>query len=125
MYYYCCTVGTETAVGSVTLLRAETTYISITWTQPDYSPLGVRLDYQYSLFCETQPYFTTQIYAPLHYKGMNFTRMKPGSVCKATFAVIYNPSEFDRGVDYLFETLQLRKAYVDTLYSAWFSLLRQ
>ena len=43
--------------------------------------------------------------------------MKPGSVCKITFAVFYNPSEFDRGVDYFFETLQISKAYVYTLYS--------
>ena len=112
MQYYYCTVGTETAVGPVTILRAETTYITVTWTKPKYSPVRIRVDYQYSLLCEEEPYFRKQAYLPLHDDEMTFTGMKPSSVCKLNFAVFYNPSELDQGVNYLFETLQSSKAYV-------------
>ena len=111
MQHYYCTVGTETAVGPVTILNAGTTYISVTWTQPEYSPVQIRLDYQYFLLCGEHPYFTKRVYIPFDDDGKIFTGMKPGSVCKLNFAVFYNPSEVDRGVNYLFETLQTGKAY--------------
>ena len=111
MQYYYCTVGTETAVGPMTVENVGPTYISVTWTPPKYSPVKIRVNYQYSFVCEEQPYFTQQAYLPYHHVGMKLTGMKPGSVCKVTFAVFYNPSELDRGVDHLFETLQISKAY--------------
>ena len=117
MYYYHCTVGTETAMGRVTTLRVGATYITVTWPKPKYSPVSVRVDYQYSLFGEKQPYFTNRTYVPAHCNRMDFTRIKPGSVVKVTFAVLYNPSALDRGVNYIFETLRLRKAYGYSLYS--------
>ena len=89
--------------------------------------VSTRVDYQYSLLCERQPYFKTQIYAPLQHNAINFTEMKPGSLQKFNFAVFYNPSEFDRGVNFLLETLQLSKAYeyVYILQNAWFSVAVQ
>ena len=96
----------------MTIVNVGTTYIRVTWTRPKYSPLKIRVDYQYSLWCEEQPYFRNRAYLSFDYNEMNFTGLQPGSVCKITFAVFYNPSEFDRGVNYLFETLQSRKAFI-------------
>ena len=112
MQHYYCTVGTETAVGPVTILRAGTTYIRVKWPQPKYSPVKIRVDYQYSLFCEEEPYFRERVNVPLHDDEMNFTGMEPGSDCRLNFAVFYNPLELDRGVNYLLKTLQSSKAYV-------------
>ena len=94
------------------IVKVGTTYITVSWTRPKYSPLKIRLDYQYSLWCEDQPYFRNRVYLPAHCDGMNFTEMEPGSACKVTFAVVYNPSEFGRGVTYLFQALQSSKAYL-------------
>ena len=111
MYYFYCTVGTETAAGPVIIVKVETTYITVYWTKPKYSPIEIKVVIQKSLLCERQPYSLQTMYVPAHCEGeMNFTRMKPGSVCKVTYVVIYNPSESDRGVDYFFETLPLSKA---------------
>ena len=76
-----------------------------------YSPVSIRVDYQCSLSCETQPYFRKRVYIPLDFNGTNFTELKPGSKCKFTFAVFYNPSEFDRGVRLFLGTVQSSKAY--------------
>ena len=96
----------------MTIVEVETTYISVNWTRPKYSPVKIRVEYQYSLWCEQRPYFTKRVYLPLDHDRMKFTGMVPGSVCKIMFAVFYNPSQFDRGVNYLFETLQSSKAFV-------------
>ena len=108
-HYYC--TGTETAAGPVTIVNAETTYIRVNWTRPKYSPVKIRMDYQYALLCEQHPYFTKRLYVPVYENQKVFAGMEPGSVCKLNFAVFYNPSEVDRGVNYLFETLQTSKAY--------------
>ena len=110
MYYYS-TIGTETAAGPVIAVKVETTYITVNWTKPKYNPIKIKLDYEQSLLCEEKPYFTRLYYLPPDCNGMNFTMMKPGSACKiTTFAVLYNPSELDRGLSYTFETLPSRKA---------------
>ena len=102
------TVGTETTVGPLSVVNVGRTYITVNWARPKYSPVKVRMDYQYSLACEEQPYFRQRAYVPfIHYGEMKLTGMKPGSVCKVNFAVFYNPSELDRGVNYLFEGLQI------------------
>ena len=96
----------------MTVVNLGPTYITVTWTRPKYSPVEIKVNYQYSFLCEEQPYFSQQTYLPPHYNGMKLKGMKPGSVCSVTFAVIYNPSERDRGVNYLFETSKISKAYI-------------
>ena len=117
MYYFYCTVGTETAAGPVTTVKVETTYIAVNWTQPKYSPVNIKVVIQKSLLCERQPYSIQRLYVPPTCNELNFTRMKPGSVCKVTYVVIYNPSESDRGVNYFLETLSLSKSYVYNLHT--------
>ena len=112
MYYFYCTVGTETAAGPVTAVKVETTYITVNWPQPKYSPVKIEAVIQQSLLCKRRPDYTQQVCVSPDCLGLNFTNMKPGSVCKVNYAVIYNPSESDRGVDYSFETLSSSKAYV-------------
>ena len=96
----------------MTIVNVGTSYISVNWTLPKYSPVKIRVDYQYFFSCEEQPYDRNQVDIPFYYLGINFTGLEPGSVCKVTFAVFYNPSEFDRGVNYSFETFQSGKAYI-------------
>ena len=96
-------------MGPVTLWKLDTTSFGIEWPSPKYSPVSIRVDCQCSLLCENQPYTKQQPHVPLHKNKIYFTELKPGSVCKVNFAVFYNPSEFDRGVDYTFETLSASK----------------
>ena len=87
--YYYNAVGTEITAGPLTILKAETTYIGVRWSQPKYSPVTIRVDYQYSLLCKEQPYYKQKVYLPFDYYGMNFTKMKPGNLCKVNYAVLY------------------------------------
>ena len=115
MYCFYCTVGTETGAGPLTLVKVESTYITVNWTQPKYSPVKIEVVLQQYLSCERQPYSRKRIYVPPRSEGMNFTMLKPGSLCRVTYVVIYNPSESDRGVEYIFATLSSSKAYTYVL----------
>ena len=88
------------------------TYITVTWTRPKYSPVLIGVNYQYFLGCEDQSYYSRQTYLLPDHNEMKLTGMKPGSICKVNFAVFYNPSELDRGVNYLFEALQISKTCI-------------
>ena len=99
------------AMGPVTAVDVGATYITVKWTKPKYRPEKIKLAYEQTLFCETRPYFRRLSYLPPDCTGMKFTMMKPASICKiTTFAVIYNPSELDRGFSYIFQTLESSKA---------------
>ena len=97
------------AVGPVTFWKVETTSIGIQWPCPKYSPVSIRVVFQCSLWCENQPYNEKRVYVSLQHNKTLFNSLKPGSRCKLNFAIFYNPSEFDRGVDYAFETLSASK----------------
>ena len=98
-------------MGPITLRAAETTFISVDWVWPKYSPMSIRMIYQYFLLCENKPYRTGTFNMPLECHGVNLTNLKPGTIARLHFLALYNPSELDRGVNYAFETLPASKAY--------------
>ena len=103
-------VGTRTVIRSINLLDAGTDFIAVSWNEPRHIPYYFQTFTDCHLISNFQTYKTVYLNIPRYTYRLNITNLKPGSLCVFTFLAVFNPAKFDRGVKYVFQTLEASKS---------------